>query len=271
MSVHAETLTLDAVKTALMTTDIADKTQQVNRLYGAVQQERLVLQGEAAVSIPQPPLPPTVELTTLSKMRQRGVGSKAGHQALLHAIAHIEYNAINLALDAVYRFRDMPYQYYVDWLRVASEEAYHFDLIAKRMAELDCVYGDFPAHAGLWAMCVDTEHDVMVRMALVPRVMEARGLDVTPKIQEKLKNIKDTQSVELLDIIFRDEIGHVAIGSHWFKYCCKQRDLNVYQTFRDLLKIHLKNGMNTEFNAEARRKAGFDDKELALLAHTFSA
>lgn len=263
-------VTLDDVKQALMTTDIAAKTRQVNALYEAVQQKKLVLDGEAVVSIPQPPLPATVKLSTLNKMKHRGVGSKAGHQALIHAIAHIEYNAINLALDAVYRFRDMPYQYYVDWLRVAFEEAYHFDLIAKRMADLDCQYGDFPAHAGLWAMCVDTEHDVMVRMALVPRVMEARGLDVTPKIQEKLKNIKDTESVDLLDIIFRDEIGHVAIGSHWFKYCCRQRGVNVYQTFRELLKIHLKNGMNTEFNAEARRQAGFDDQELALLAHTFS-
>lgn len=264
------TLNLDDVKTALLTTDISDKTQQVNALYAAVQQQQLSITGAEVEPIHQPPLPPNVSLTTPANMRHRGVGSKTGHQAMLHAIAHIEYNAINLALDAVYRFREMPYQYYIDWLRIAYEEAYHFDLIAKRMAELGCQYGDFPAHAGLWAMCVDTEHDVLIRMALVPRVMEARGLDVTPKIQEKLNSIKDTASVELLDIIFRDEIGHVAIGSHWFKYCCQQRDLNIYRTFRQLLQTYLKNGMNTEFNAEARLQAGFDDMELALLSETFS-
>lgn len=263
-------LDLNTVKQALMTTDIAEKTQQVEALYQAAQTQRLSLTGEAVQPIHHPPLPEAVKLTTLANMSRRGVGSHTGHQAMLHAIAHIEYNAINLALDAVYRFRDMPYQYYLDWLRVANEEAHHFALIAKRLAALDCRYGDFPAHAGLWAMCVDTEYDVMVRMALVPRVMEARGLDVTPKIQQKLHSIGDTASVALLDIIFQDEIGHVAIGSQWFKYCCQQRGLNVYRTFRQLLKTHLKNGMNTQFNRKARLQAGFDDMELALLAHTFA-
>lgn len=263
-------LNLDNVKQALLTTDISEKTQQVNALYLAAQRQQLSLCGGEVEAIHQPPLPETVKLTTLSQMKGRGVGSKAGHQAMLHAIAHIEYNAINLALDAVYRFREMPYQYYIDWLKVAKEEAYHFSLITNRMAELDCHYGDFPAHAGLWTMCVDTEHDVLIRMALVPRVMEARGLDVTPKIQAKLRNIGDTASVDLLNIIYQDEIGHVAIGSHWFKYCCKERDLNVYQTFRKLLKTYLKNGMNTEFNQTARLQAGFDDMELALLSESFS-
>lgn len=263
-------LNLNDVKQALITTDISDKTKQIKALYLAAQQQQLELVGEAVVPIHQPPLPDAIELSTLSQMKGRGVGSQSGHQAMLHAIAHIEYNAINLALDAVYRFREMPYAYYIDWLKVADEEAYHFSLITKRMAELGCVYGDFPAHAGLWAMCVDTEHDVLIRMALVPRVMEARGLDVTPKIQEKLQSIGDTASVKLLNIIYQDEIGHVAIGSHWFKYCCQERGLNVYRTFRQLLKTYLKNGMNTEFNHEARLQAGFDDMELALLADTFA-
>ncbi|MGY0399692.1 MAG: ferritin-like domain-containing protein [Ostreibacterium sp.] len=261
--------TLDNVKTALMTTNIVSKTTQVSTLYKAVQKERLIINGQPPEPIHRPPLPKNVELTALSNMQRRGIGTKQGHQSLLHAIAHIEYNAINLALDAVYRFRDMPYSYYVDWMKVANEEAYHFSLIASRMAELGCQYGDFPCHGGLWAMCVDTEHDVMIRMALVPRVMEARGLDVTPKIQTKLKNIKDIASVKLLDIIYQDEIGHVAIGSKWFKYCCKQRGLNTYQSFRKLLKTYLKNGMNVEFNEKARLQAGFDDMELALLTQSF--
>ncbi len=260
---------LDDVKKALMTTDIGDKTQQVDQLYEKTKAKQLQIDGMPAVAIHQPPLPDKVKLDTLTNMQRRGLGSKKGHQAMLHAIAHIEYNAVNLALDAVYRFREMPYQYYVDWMRVAYEEAQHFSLIAKRMAESGCEYGDFPVHAGLWTMCVDTEHDVLVRMALVPRVMEARGLDVTPKIQKKLTSIGDTASVEMLNIIYRDEIGHVAIGSYWFKYCCQQRNLNVYKTFRQLLKTYLKNGMNTEFNSEARLQAGFDDMELALLAESF--
>lgn len=262
-------LNLDDIKKALMTTDIGDKTRQVNQLYEKTKAKQLQIDGTPAVAIHQPPLPDKVKLDTLTNMQRRGLGSKKGHQAMLHAIAHIEYNAINLALDAVYRFREMPYQYYIDWMRVAYEEAQHFALIAKRMAELDCQYGDFPVHAGLWTMCVDTEHDVLIRMALVPRVMEARGLDVTPKIQKKLTSIGDTASVEMLNIIYRDEIGHVAIGSHWFKYCCQQRNLNVYKTFRQLLKTYLKNGMNTEFNSEARLQAGFDDMELALLTESF--
>ncbi|PID63107.1 MAG: hypothetical protein CR974_02310 [Gammaproteobacteria bacterium] len=262
--------TLDDVKTALMTTEIQAKTKLVNALYAAAQQRQLHLEGEAPVAIHQPPLPANVQLSTPKNMKHRGLGSKTGHQAMLHAIAHIEYNAINLGLDAVYRFRGMPTDFYVDWMRVAYEEAYHFSLLAERMRELGCEYGDFPVHGGLWAMCVDTEHDVMVRMALVPRVMEARGLDVTPKIQEKLNNIGDTKTVELLDIIYEDEIGHVATGSKWFKYLCAERNLSVYKTFRELLKKYLKNGMNTEFNAEARLQAGFDDMELALLAHTFA-
>lgn len=263
-------LNLDNVKQALMTTEIAEKMTLVNALYHAAQQQQLAIIGKSVEPIHHPPLPTGVELSTLENMQRRGLGSKKGHQAMLHAIAHIEYNAINLALDAVYRFREMPYQYYVDWLRVAHEEAKHFTMIANRMDELDCQYGDFPVHAGLWTMCVDTEHDVLVRMALVPRVMEARGLDVTPKIQKKLQGIGDTVSIEMLDIIYQDEIGHVAIGSHWFKYCCQERRLNIYQTFRQLLKTYLKNGMNTEFNSEARLQAGFDDMELALLSSEFT-
>ncbi|XLM22000.1 ferritin-like domain-containing protein, partial [Chromobacterium piscinae] len=136
--------------------------------------------------------------------------------ALLHAIAHIEFNAVNLALDAAWRFRDMPDGFVDDWLRVAAEEAGHFRLLQGRLAELGFSYGDFPAHDGLWTMCRKTDHDAMIRMALVPRVLEARGLDVTPGIQRRLAGIGDHASVAVLDIILRDEIGHVQIGNRWF-------------------------------------------------------
>lgn len=263
-------MNLEDVKSALLSHDIAEKIEKTHALYAAAQQGLLKIEGNPVIEILQPPLPQTITLTPQHTMHGRGVGSKQGHQALLHAILHIEFNAINLGLDAAYRFREMPYAYYVDWLRVAYEETLHFQLLSARLAKLGARYGDFPAHGGLWAMCVDTAHDVMIRMALVPRVMEARGLDVTPKIQQKLKSIKDDESVKILDTIYHDEIGHVAIGSHWFKYCCAQRGLSVYQTFRQLLKTYLKNGMDTGFNREARLQAGFDDMELALLAATFT-
>ncbi|MPV86828.1 ferritin-like domain-containing protein [Ostreibacterium oceani] len=260
---------LNHVYQALMTSDILGKQRQIEALYRAACDHALVIEGKPVKPIHNPPLPDAVTVKATSHLSRRGVGSKSGHQSMLHAIAHIEYNAINLGLDAVYRFRQMPMDYYVDWLRVAKEEAEHFQLITARMAALDCQYGDFPVHTGLWAMCVDTEHDVMARMALVPRVMEARGLDVTPKIQHKLASIGDMESVEMLNVIYQDEIGHVAIGSRWFKYCCQQRCLSPYRTFRTLLKYYLKNGMDTAFNRPARLQAGFDDMELALLDEAF--
>ena len=184
---------------------------------------------------------------------------------MLHAIAHIEFNAINLSLDAAYRFQQMPEAFYRDWIRVAKEEAYHFSLIAGRLEQLGSHYGAFTAHGGLWQACVDTEYDVMVRMALVPRVMEARGLDVTPLIQEKLRHHGETHTARLLDIIYRDEQGHVAIGSHWFKHCCAERNLPYRETFAELLSGYLKATIKGPFNVEARLQAGFDDLEIAML------
>ena len=181
---------------------------------------------------------------------------------MIHAILHIEFNAINLALDAVYRFRDMPEQYYSDWLLVASEEAYHFSLLEKRLNDMGYAYGDMPAHNGLWEMVLKTDHDVLIRMALVPRVLEARGLDVTPGMIEKLKKVGDVKTVEILRIILRDEIGHVAIGSHWFKYCCELKKLEPEKTFRDLLIEYMGRGPNGPLHEEARLQAGFSQNEI---------
>ena len=144
----------------------------------------------------------------------------------IHAICHIEFNAINLALDAVYRFQEMPLQYYLDWLKVANEEATHFSLLSNYLQELGYQYGDFDAHNGLWQMTVDTDYDVLSRMALVPRVLEARGLDVTPSIRAKFKDSNFHKMVEILDIIYRDEIGHVKIGNYWYHYLCGERKPN---------------------------------------------
>ena len=153
---------------------------------------------------------------------RRRLGSDEGRAALVHAIAHIEFNAINLALDAVCRFRDMPEQYYLDWISVAEDEARHFQLLHKRLGQLNRQYGDYPAHNGLWEMAEKTTDSCLVRMALVPRVLEARGLDVTPGMIERLRSVGDTKTIAALEVILAEEVRHVAIGTHWFNYCCKQ-------------------------------------------------
>lgn len=188
-----------------------------------------------------------------------------GRAVLLHALAHIEFNAVNLALDAVYRFRGMPRDYYGDWLRVASEEAHHFALLGEHLRQTGFDYGDFPAHDGLWQMAVDTAHDPLLRMALVPRVLEARGLDVTPGLIERLRAAGDERAAEILGIIRRDEIGHVAIGSHWFGVLCRERGLEPGPTFFALVDRHLKGRLKGPFNVEDRARAGFSPEELARL------
>ncbi|MEX0730878.1 MAG: ferritin-like domain-containing protein [Aquisalimonadaceae bacterium] len=196
---------------------------------------------------------------------QRKLSTDEGRAALVHAVAHIEFNAVNLALDAVYRFRDMPDGFYGDWLRVAAEEASHYSMLADRLGELGYGYGDFPAHNGLWEMCRDTAHDVLVRMALVPRVLEARGLDVTPAMMQRLRSAGDARTAAILIVILREEEGHVAIGSRWFRYCCEQRGLAADATFLDLLGRHMRGRVRGPFNEAARRNAGFSAGEMRAL------
>ncbi len=215
--------------------------------------------------IGEPGRPQRPELVAPRDLVQRRLSSIEGRAALIHAIAHIEFNAMNLALDAVYRFRTMPQAYYCDWLRVAAEEASHFRMLRERLQQLGYDYGDFPAHNGLWEMCVDTAHDVLVRMALVPRVLEARGLDVTPGMIERLQGAGDGDTVAILHVILAEEEGHVAIGSHWFRYCCEQRDLEPESTFRDLLQRYMRGRLRGPFNRPARLMAGFSEAEMDAL------
>ncbi len=216
-------------------------------------------------SIGEPGHPAKPILVVPDQVPKRGLGTKAGLCALVHAMAHIEFNAINLAWDAVYRFRDLPESYYSDWILVAKEEAYHFQLLRTRLNELGTDYGEFTAHNGLWDMAKRTAHDPMVRMALVPRVLEARGLDVTPGIINRLRQIGDEKTVAVLEIILRDEVGHVAIGSRWFKYFCQQRALDSEQTFRELISQYFTRQMYGPFDYAARQKAGFTVTELEAL------
>lgn len=191
-----------------------------------------------------------------------------GLAALLHAIAHIEFNAINLALDAAWRFAGMPEDFYRDWLRVADEEATHFGLLRTHLQSLGHDYGDFPAHDGLWEMCVKTQDDVTARMALVPRTLEARGLDATPLIQGRLRKVGTPaalRAVEILDTILRDEIGHVAVGNHWYGWLCAQQGLEPRSHYRALARQHSAPRLKPPFNDSARRAAGFTEPELADL------
>lgn len=254
-----------ALYRALMEKDPARKIQETYAIYYGLRDGLYYREPTEILSVPDAGRPAAPALVAPKEVPRRRLGTREGICAMLHAIAHIEFNAINLSLDAAYRFQQMPEAYYRDWIRVAKEEAYHFSLIAGRLEQLGSHYGAFTAHGGLWQACVDTEYDVMVRMALVPRVMEARGLDVTPLIQEKLRHHGETHTARLLDIIYRDEQGHVAIGSHWFKHCCAERNLPYRETFAELLSGYLKATIKGPFNVEARLQAGFDDLEIAML------
>ncbi len=165
----------------------------------------------------------------------------------------------------MFRFRGLPIDYYNDWVQVAYEEATHFGLLRDRLYALGYDYGDFPAHNGLWDMVQKTAFDPLVRMALVPRVLEARGLDVTPGMIQRLKSIGDNESAEMLGIILRDEIGHVEIGSRWFRYLCEQRGVEPDSTYKDLLQKYMTGKLKKPFNDEARKAAGFSKVELAFI------
>jgi len=199
------------------------------------------------------------------QVEKRSMRTPEGRAALIHALAHIEFNAINLALDAVWRFADMPMQYYADWLKVAAEEAYHFELLNGYLLNVGYQYGDFSGHNSLWEMAERTKADVLARMALVPRTMEARGLDASPPLRNKFVQIGDASAADILAIILRDEIGHVAIGNHWFNWLCAERGLEPIATYETLAREYNAPAMRKPLNMEARRKAGFTEEELALL------
>lgn len=200
-----------------------------------------------------------------SQVPRRRLGNQAGRTALIHAIAHIEFNAINLALDAVCRFRDMPQEYYPDWLSVAADEARHFQMLQHRLHQLDSFYGEHPAHNGLWEMAEKTTDSCLVRMALVPRVLEARGLDVTPAMMQRLQAVGDEETVAILRIILEEEVGHVAIGSRWFNWCCKQQGKDPDSTFLHLLESRYSGTVRGPFNRDARLLAGFSKDEMKAL------
>ena len=220
-----------------------------------------VLRSDAV--IPGRPTRPT--LVPPRALERRPMNTVAGRAALIHALAHIEFNAINLALDAVWRFPDMPLEFYADWLKVASEEALHFNLLNTHLSSLGFGYGDFNAHNSLWEMAEKTCEDVLARMALVPRTLEARGLDATPAVRAKLAQAGDEAAAAILDIILRDEVGHVAIGNRWYGWLCQQQGAEPLSTYRELARHYKAPVLKGPFNLEARRAAGFTEEELIAL------
>lgn len=213
--------------------------------------------------VPGRPLRPLLVQPAL--LMKRAVGTPKGRAGLVHALAHIEANAINLALDAIWRFPGLPEDFYRDWWCVAQEEALHFELLNAHLVKMGFVYGDFPAHDGLWTVAKCTNDDVLARMALVPRTLEARGLDATPAVRNRLVSVGDTAGAEILDVILRDEIGHVAIGNHWFHWLCEVRKLEPVATYKHLLQSYRAQIPQGPFNMDARRKAGFTEAELTAL------
>ncbi|MDH5436010.1 MAG: ferritin-like domain-containing protein [Gammaproteobacteria bacterium] len=256
----------NAAFTVINTSDPDEKVDLSLRMSKAWQDGQLTLDPQGTVeSIPEPGRPEKPVLVPLTRLPRRKLSSPEGHAALIHSITHIEFNAINLAWDAVYRFRDMPRDFYSDWIRVGEEESHHFILLRNHLRESGYDYGDFDAHNGLWEMTVKTAYDPLVRMALVPRVLEARGLDVTPGMIDRLKGYGANDTVAILELILREEIGHVEIGSRWFHYLCDQRGLDSRNTFIELMDKYLIGPLKPPFNTEARLKAGFTKEELALL------
>jgi uncharacterized ferritin-like protein (DUF455 family) len=260
---------------ALAVSDPTTKVHAAHALAEALASEDLKGSGPQALNptavIAPPPnltLPGRPDHPTLIppvQVPHRSPFTPEGLAALLHAITHIEFNAINLALDAVWRFPGMPDDYYRDWIRVGAEEATHFGLLREHLQSLGFDYGDFPAHDGLWEMCIKTHDNVTARMALVPRTLEARGLDATPLIQARLRKVNTPaahRAIEILDVILRDEVGHVAIGNRWYGWLCRQQGLEPLAHYRVLARQHQAPRLKPPFNEVARRAAGFNQQEM---------
>lgn len=246
-----------------MSTSIEEKVDRVNELAALWADSHIdITHPLSIVSIPEPGRPERPILIEARALPARKLNSPEGHQAFIHALAHIEFNAINLALDAIYRFDHLPEQYYADWIQVAKEEALHFGLLDAHLHRIGSSYGSFPGHNGLWEMAVKTESSLLLRMALVPRVLEARGLDVSPGMISRLEDCGDLEGAEILTRILKDEIGHVAIGNRWYHWACAQGNKDALAVFQALLDEYMPGKVRGPLHREARRMAGFTEREM---------
>jgi uncharacterized ferritin-like protein (DUF455 family) len=252
----------------LANTDVQSKVSQLANLFDDYHSKKFALNVSSSLDsrdIQLPGRPAKPDLVAPKFVPKRKMDTVDGRAILWHSLAHIEFNAMNLALDAIWRFPNMPQAYYEDWLRVAKEESYHFSLINAHLQSFGFSYGDFPAHNSLWEMVERTTDSVIARMALVPRTMEARGLDAVPEIRDRFKQIKDERAVEILEIILHDEIGHVLVGNRWFNFLCANEGLSPITTYRELAEKYRAPTLRGPFNLDAREQAGFTSEELEIL------
>lgn len=264
---------IQAAHACLAAASVEAKLESTFAAAAAFRRGELVVPADAPAPEPigMPGRPARPRLVHPRELPRRGLGSEAGRAAFIHAIAHIEFNAIDLAWDAVYRFRGMPEEYYADWVSCAEDEARHFAMLQARLHAMGHGYGDFDAHNGLWEMAEKTAHDGLARMALVPRVLEARGLDVTPGMIRRLQDVGDVETVRILEVILREEVAHVAAGSRWFRWHCERAGVEPLPTFRRLLAEYARAVLHGPFNHEARSRAGFGEDELRMLEEGLAA
>lgn len=260
-----------AARTCLDAATLEEKIERTFAAAAAFARGEFVIPSDAPPPEPirMPGRPAHPRLVHPRDLPRRGFGTKEGLAAFIHAVAHIEFNAIDLAWDAVYRFRGLPDAFYADWVGVASDEARHFAMLRERLQQLGHAYGDFDAHNGLWEMAEKTAHDGLARMALVPRVLEARGLDVTPGMIVKLRSLGEHATAGILEVILREEVAHVAAGSRWYRWHCERAGVDPRLRFRELLREYASGVLHRPFNTDARLAAGFDADELeSLLAES---
>ena len=262
----AVTALFSQLQAALLATDPSTKCALTQSLQQAALAGELQWDSDApCLDFTRAGQPDKPLLVDPKQVKPRKMATTEGYAALLHAVAHIEFNAINLALDAAYRFRGIAPEFQLDWLRVAAEEAQHFCLMRERLQAHGYDYGDFEAHNYLWDMAYKTAYDPLLRMALVPRVLEARGLDVTPAMRAKIEQKGDAETCKVLDIIYRDEVGHVKVGNDWYHHLCQQRGLDALDLFKQLIQRYDLFLFRGHLNIEARERAGFSAFELSLL------
>lgn len=249
----------DGAARAIAAADLAEKTHLTQQSARRWFERSLSLRTPLDRLVPdRPGRPARPTLVPPTQVKRRSLHTPHGRVALLHALAHIELNAIDLALDIVARFASiqMPQSFYDGWMQVAFEEAKHFNLLSGRLHELGAAYGDLPAHDGLWQAAHDTRNDLTARLAVVPLILEARGLDVTPSLMEKMIETGDTQSAAILGIIYEDEKKHVAVGAKWFRFLCQRERRDPAAAFRDLVRANFRGPLKAPFNDIARAEAG---------------
>lgn len=269
---HENSLT-DAARTVLATAAPRAKASAARRLADTWRTGGISGTGPAGAP-ERPARCERPELLPATRVPRRRINAApSGRIALLHALAHIELNAIDLAVDLIARFAtaELPHAFYDDWLQVADEEGKHFLLLADRLADLGAAYGDLPAHDGLWQAATETAHDLLARLAVVPQVLEARGLDVTPGMIAKLEAAGDEASAAVLRVIYEEEIGHVAIGRRWYLWLCRERGLEPQATWQRLVRRHFRGALKPPFNEAGRRAAGMEPEDYLPLAASGTA